>query len=216
MRRSRGSGSRLGLAGASLLLVAVALAGESGEIEIGERAPAVAGRFYPGDPVKLEAAIQAYMKDARPAKTDRPIAIVSPHAGYVYSGQIAADAYRQAVGHEYDLVVILGTNHTTAGFAGVSIYPESGYRTPLGLAEVDSEVAAKLTAADDAFTFRPAVHDREHSVEVQVPFVQVLFPEAKIVPLVIGRPDPELCERLGRARLRRQKRDQRQQTDSFD
>jgi AmmeMemoRadiSam system protein A/AmmeMemoRadiSam system protein B len=81
----------------------------------------------------------------------------------------------------------------------VSIYPDSGYRTPLGLAEIDIEVAAKLTVADEAFGFRPAVHDREHSVEVQVPFVQVLFPDAKIVPMVIGRPDLELCERLGRA-----------------
>jgi AmmeMemoRadiSam system protein B/AmmeMemoRadiSam system protein A len=203
MKRSRGSGNRAGIAagiaGVCLLLVTVPYAEETAAVEAGERQPAVAGQFYPNDPVKLEAAIKAYMKDARPARTARPVAIVAPHAGYIYSGQIAADAYHQAVGHDYDLIVILGTNHTTGGFGGVSVYPDSGYRTPLGLAEIDTEVAAKLTAADTALTFRPAVHDREHSVEVQVPFVQVLFPKAKIVPMVIGHPDLELCERLGGA-----------------
>ncbi|MGA9263718.1 MAG: AmmeMemoRadiSam system protein B, partial [Desulfobacterales bacterium] len=71
------------------------------------RQPAVAGRFYPGDPGKLRAAVQGFLTDAMPPTTERPIAIVSPHAGYIYSGQIMADAFAQARGHAYQLVVLL-------------------------------------------------------------------------------------------------------------
>jgi AmmeMemoRadiSam system protein B/AmmeMemoRadiSam system protein A len=163
------------------------------------RAPAVAGRFYPDDPERLRGAIEAYLRDAIPSRGERPLALVAPHAGYIFSGQIAADAYKQAIGHDYDVVVILGTNHTTGGFAGVSIYPGGGYRTPLGIAEIDRQLAAQLTAKDPAFTYEPAVHRSEHSVEVQVPFVQVALPGVKIVAAIVGRPDPSLCERLGKA-----------------
>jgi AmmeMemoRadiSam system protein B/AmmeMemoRadiSam system protein A len=166
---------------------------------VGERRPAVAARFYPGAAKPLEGAVRAYLEDALPPQDARPLALISPHAGYIYSGQIAADAYRQAMGHEYDVIVVLGTNHTTAGFDGVSIYPGTGYRTPLGLAEIDRELASRLTAADPAFTYQPAVHTQEHSVEVQIPFVQVAFPGIKIVTAVVGRPEPELCVRLGKA-----------------
>jgi AmmeMemoRadiSam system protein B/AmmeMemoRadiSam system protein A len=165
----------------------------------GLRPAAVAGRFYPGDTDKLERAIDAYMADARPATAARPIAIVAPHAGYIYSGQIAADAYQQAAGHDYDLVIILGTNHTTAGFRGVSIYRGTGYLTPLGTAEIDTEVVEALLAADRDFMFRSDVHEREHSVEVQVPFVQRLFPGTRIVAAVVGQPDVDLCRRFGTA-----------------
>jgi AmmeMemoRadiSam system protein B/AmmeMemoRadiSam system protein A len=161
------------------------------------RTPAVAGQFYPADAKKLEAAVKAYLADAEEPSPERPLALVAPHAGYIYSGQIAADAYRHAMGHAYDLVVILGANHTAPAFDGVSVYDGKGYRTPLGVAELDREIAAKLIAADRAFSFRPSVHAREHSVEVQVPFVQVAFPEAKIVTAVVGRPGLDLCARFG-------------------
>jgi AmmeMemoRadiSam system protein B/AmmeMemoRadiSam system protein A len=185
------------LAVLSLTLLPLACAGASDRP--GERPAAVAGQFYPADPAKLEAAVRAFLHDAVPARGERPLAIVVPHAGYVFSGQIAADAFNQARGRDYDLVVILGTNHTTASFDGVSIYPAAGYRTPLGLAEIDEKAAAELAAQDPAFTFRPDVHRREHSVEVQVPFVQIAFPGVKILPMVVGGSDPELCARLGRA-----------------
>jgi AmmeMemoRadiSam system protein B/AmmeMemoRadiSam system protein A len=143
--------------------------------------------------------VDGFLADARRVPVERPIALIAPHAGYIYSGQIAADAYLQARDQSYDLVVILGTNHTAAGFDGVSIYPDGGYRTPLGVAEIDADVTAALTAADESFTFVPAVHAREHSVEVQVPFVQRLFPEAKIVAAVIGQPELDLATRFGKA-----------------
>lgn len=174
-------------------------AGDSRRYEASVREPAVAGRFYTADPTKLTKAIDGYLEDAVTPSKERPIAIIAPHAGYVYSGQICADAFAQAAAHNYDLIVLLGTNHTTAGFGGVSIYPSAGYRTPLGTAEIDEELAAELIAADGDFTFEPAVHTREHSIEVQVPFVQTLFPGVKILPAIIGTPDIDLCTRFGHA-----------------
>jgi AmmeMemoRadiSam system protein B/AmmeMemoRadiSam system protein A len=163
------------------------------------REPAVAGRFYTADPSKLTKAIDGYLEDAVAPSKERPVAIIAPHAGYVYSGQICADAFNQAAAHDYDLIVLLGTNHTTAGFAGVSIYPSGGYRTPLGTAMIDEDLAAELIAADGDFTFEPAVHTREHSIEVQVPFVQRVFPGTKILPAIVGTPDIDLCTRFGNA-----------------
>ncbi|MEJ2719828.1 MAG: AmmeMemoRadiSam system protein B, partial [bacterium] len=165
----------------------------------GIRQPAVAGQFYPSDPTKLSNAIDLFLDSAVPPVPGRPLAVVAPHAGYVYSGQIAADAFKQAESHDYDLVVILGTNHTTAGFGVVSIYSGGGYKTPLGTAAVDEKLAADLIAADEDFTYVPSVHEREHSVEVQVPFVQILFPAAKLLTAVLGSDDPGLCSRFGQA-----------------
>jgi AmmeMemoRadiSam system protein B/AmmeMemoRadiSam system protein A len=182
-----------------LLIAATGAAVASDVTEGPERDPAVAGRFYPSEPDKLEAAVRGFLDDAVAPRHERPGVLVVPHAGYIFSGQIAADGYRQAAGHEYDVVVILGTNHTHPTFSGVSIWPGGAYRTPLGAARIDGDLAAALTSADEEFTFERDVHTREHSVEVQVPFVQVVFPGAKIVTAVIGSPDPDLCRRFGRA-----------------
>lgn len=161
------------------------------------RPPAVAGKFYPSDPEMLRKAVNGFIEDARSADIDKPVAIVVPHAGYIYSGQIAADAFKQVAGNDYDLVVILGTNHTTAGFNGISVYPSGGYRTPLGTVDIDAETASALIASCDGITFNPDVHKQEHSVEVQIPFVQVLFPGVKILPVVIGNANLESCTMLG-------------------
>ncbi|UCH82546.1 MAG: AmmeMemoRadiSam system protein B [Candidatus Latescibacterota bacterium] len=182
----------------TVLTLVLTLAGVAGAGAAGVRQPAVAGQFYPSDPVRLANAIDYYLEDAITPTADKPVAIISPHAGYVYSGQIAADAFKQAQGHDYDLVIIVGANHTTGGFRDVSIYAGSGYQTPLGIVEIDEAFAAELTAADEDFTFKPAVHEREHSVEVQIPFVQMLWPRAKIVTAIIGRPDLDLCRRFGK------------------
>jgi AmmeMemoRadiSam system protein B/AmmeMemoRadiSam system protein A len=170
-----------------------------GDAKAGARKPAVAGQFYPADRAKLSRAVAAYLEDALPPSGERPIAIVSPHAGYVFSGQIAADAYKEAAGFEYETVVILGVNHTTPGFDAISVYPSGGFETPLGVAPVDEDLAARVMAADKRFAFDGRVHEREHSIEVQVPFVQTVFPRAKILPVVVGSQDADLCARFGEA-----------------
>jgi AmmeMemoRadiSam system protein B/AmmeMemoRadiSam system protein A len=163
------------------------------------RSPVVAGRFYPGSASALEKTIEKFMADARPAQVKNPLAIVVPHAGYIFSGQIAAEGFRQAADHPYDVVVILGTNHTSGSFRKISIYPGDGFSTPLGTAMVDKEVVKALLAADPDCVLDKSLHDQEHSVEVQIPFIQVLFPESRIVPVVVGSPDIGLCTRFGEA-----------------
>jgi AmmeMemoRadiSam system protein B/AmmeMemoRadiSam system protein A len=180
-----------------LLPVLVAAAGDAPA----PREPAVAGRFYPAEPDRLEAAVRGFLADAVPPRGEVPVGLVVPHAGIIYSGQIAADGWRQAMAATYDLVVILGTNHTTAAFDGVSIYAGPGFKTPLGVAEVDTALAKRLIDADPAFVFDNAVHRAEHSIEVQVPFVQVALPGVKILPAIVGISDPDLCDRFGRGVL---------------
>lgn len=165
------------------------------------RQPVVAGRFYPDDAEKLSLAIEGFIKDAKKLSDIRPDVIISPHAGYIYSGQIAADAFNQARGHSYDVVIILGTNHTRAGFDGVSVFSGAGYRTPLGTVDIDQDIAGRLIGADQRFTYHPRLHEKEHSVEVQVPFVQMLFPKLKIVTAIVGKPDKALCSRFAEAIL---------------
>lgn len=163
------------------------------------RSPTFAGRFYPDSAPMLRLALQKFMEDAVPARVKDPVAIIVPHAGYIYSGQICADGYRQASGRSYDTVVILGTNHRNPGFGKISVFSGDGYRTPLGIAGVDKAAAAAIAAADPACVSEDLLHIREHSVEVQVPFVQFLFPKARIVPVIVGTQDPETCRRFGRA-----------------
>ncbi|MBU1676370.1 AmmeMemoRadiSam system protein B, partial [bacterium] len=189
---------RCGTATARLLAVAVCLAWASAAWPAPVRRPVVAGSFYPDDPARLRGAVEAFLASARPAG-QQPLALIAPHAGYIYSGQIAADAWNQVRGHAYDLIVILGTNHTTPGFTGVSVYAGSGYRTPLGTAAVDVETSRELMSLDDDYGFTPAVHAREHSIEVQVPFAQVLFPDTPLLAAIVGLHDPESCEAFGHA-----------------
>ncbi len=185
-----------------LLLALVCVLLSCGAVATGvgqEREPAAAGQFYPGSASTLKAAVQALLGDALPPRGERPIAVVVPHAGYVFSGQIAADAFKQAAAYRYDTVVIVGTNHTDGGFRKVGICPGRAFKTPLGAVPIDDQFIAALQKEDPDCVVDANVHKAEHSVEVQVPFVQQALPNARIVPLVVGRPDPSMCARLGRA-----------------
>jgi len=164
------------------------------------REPAVAGKFYPESAAKLKLAIGNFLQDAVPVKVKKPIAVIVPHAGYIFSGQICADGFKQVSNRQYDVIVILGTNHTNASFEKISVYPGVGFRTPLGTAQIDRNVVTSLMTADKAdCILDKSLHELEHSVEVIVPFIQVIFPEAKIVPIVVGSPDVNMCTRFGLA-----------------
>jgi MEMO1 family protein len=162
------------------------------------RSPVVAGKFYPDDSFKLKNALKYFFEDAVPGSAFAPIAIITPHAGYIYSGQIAADAFNQAKNFDFDVIIILGTNHTTAGFNKISVYPKGGFRTPFGVASIDSDITEQLLKTDPDCVSDISPHATEHSVEVEVPFIQYLFPKAKIVPIIVGSEDLSLCTRFGK------------------
>lgn len=154
----------------------------------GVKPAAFAGQFYPGDPARLGAEVGEFLTAARPAAppSGKIVALIVPHAGYVYSGRTAAAAYALVMGRTVDTVVIIGPSHRVA-FEGCSIWPDGGFETPLGVARVDSALAGAITRAG-GFRFRADAFAEEHSVEVQVPFVQKALPGAAIVPIVMGHP----------------------------
>jgi len=171
------------------------LSGHAGSRET--RLPAVAGQYYPSDPQKLRLAVQQYLQDSAKIPMEKPVAIMVPHASYIYSGQISADAFRQAMGHAYDVVVILGVDHTSASFSGISLGDYASFSTPLGKISVDEGVVSALIAGCRDCNRNREVHEREHSIEVQLPFVQTLFPNARIVPAIIHPADGKMCLRFG-------------------
>jgi len=154
----------------------------------GVRKPVVAGAFYDGDRAVLAARIDGYLSAVKdlPAVSADIRAIVCPHAAYVYSGPTAAHAYRLVQGKPYETVIIIGTSHQFA-LDGGSIYLEGGFETPLGVVPVDEELASSIAKAS-GFSYVAEAHAKEHSVEVQVPFIQRVLPDTKIVPIVLGYP----------------------------
>ena len=144
-----------------------------------------AGQFYDADAARLGAQIDGFLKNAKGNALDNPVrALIVPHAGYIYSGQVAAEAYRLIQGKDIDSVVIIGPSHRY-GFGGCSIYMKGGFETPLGVAEIDEALAAEISKAS-GFKYISEAHREEHSIEVQVPFVRKVLPGAKIVPIVMG------------------------------
>jgi len=181
----------------SLGVATTGMAGKDGGGEV--RPPVVAGQFYPESATVLKLAVEKFMEDALPPQAKKPLAIVVPHAGYVYSGQVCADGWNQVRGGTCDVVVLLGTNHTAPGLRKIALYPGGGFRTPLGTVAVDGELTTALLAASPDCALDRGPHVREHSIEVQIPFVQFLFPQAKIVAAIVGDADVALSNRFGTA-----------------
>jgi hypothetical protein len=168
------------------------------------REPAVAGQFYPDDAEQLSTMIDAFLAQVEKVGAEgqarpEPIAIIVPHAGYIFSGQVAAYAFKQVEGVDYEAIVVVGTNHTTPGFHQVSVYAEGAFETPLGLVPIDVELAKALIAANERIVFDRGVHRDEHSIEVELPFLQKLCPGQAIVPVIVGESSPENCEALSEA-----------------
>ena len=159
--------------------------------------PNAAGSFYPGDAAQLSEMLDGYLNNANPEPVGGEIfALISPHAGYGYSGQTASLGYKLIKGRVYNTVVVIGPSHSY-GFSGVSIYPEGMFRTPLGDLEVDKDFAQKLVLNKNNFIiFEPRAFEREHSVEVQLPFLQKVLPKFKIVPMVMGDCTLSECQEL--------------------
>jgi len=160
------------------------------------RPPVYAGQFYEANADRLSSRIEVFLQavDKLPTISRDPAVIIVPHAGYVYSGQTAAYAYALVKGRAYDTVVVIGPSHHY-GFNSCSVWPRGGFATPLGVMPVDEETCSRLMKAT-GFEFIPEAHAQEHSVEVQVPFLQTVLPQAKLVPIVMGFPTRRLIERL--------------------
>ncbi|MGZ3592282.1 MAG: AmmeMemoRadiSam system protein B [Syntrophales bacterium] len=160
------------------------------------RKSVIAGTWYPGSSKVLRADIEEFFLNAPDVVIDGSIrGLIVPHAGYAYSGQIAARAYKIIKRKVFDAVLVLGPSHR-AYFRGVSIYNRGGYETPLGVVPVDVALANDIMAQSEMISYMPDAHSQEHSLEIQLPFLQVALGEFRFVPLVMGEQDRETCENL--------------------
>jgi AmmeMemoRadiSam system protein B len=165
------------------------------------RRPAVAGTWYPGSAAALKRAVEGHLARAEADASgdfEDLVALVAPHAGLVYSGPVAAHAYRVLRDHPCDVIVLVGPSHFVR-FEGVSVYGAGGFQTPLGIAEIDESCAKAIMHATDIVGDYPPAHTREHSLEMQLPFIQLVAPGTKIVPLVMGSQSSEMSRTLGDA-----------------
>ena len=156
----------------------------------------IAGTWYPGSKTELQKTVEDFL--AQVPATDvkgRLIALISPHAGYTYSGQVAAHAYKQLEKQKFKTVVVIAPSHY-ARFEGVSIHDRGGHMTPLGAAPLDEELASALKERNARIRFVPEAFMREHAMEIQLPFLQVAMPGLMVVPLVMGNQDLDECRRL--------------------
>ncbi len=164
------------------------------------RKPVFAGSFYPSSKDILTTQLEKFSEEAeRPAFEALPQAIIAPHAGYVFSGQVAASAYSQLTQKAvYKRVFILASSHHST-FHGASVSNAHYYETPLGKIKVDTLVTEKLHEMDDLLQYRPEAHRHEHSLEVQLPFLQhKLGGNFMLVPIVLGTHDSRVCEKIAR------------------
>jgi len=160
------------------------------------RESVIAGSWYPGNKDTLKTEIQKYIKQAKvsPPKGEI-VALIAPHAGYAYSGGVAACAYKLLLDQPFDRVLIVAPSHR-AYFQGASIYKLGGYRTPLGVVPLDGDLVDALMHQPIPIDYVPQAHSQEHSLEIQLPFLQVVLNDFKLTPIVMGDQAFENCVQL--------------------
>jgi len=166
----------------------------------GIREPAVSGTFYPGNKEALRIDVDGYLSKVPLQEPHGAIiGLISPHAGYMYSGQTAAYGYKAISGTSFDTVIIVAPSHQSF-FLGTAVQEKGGYRTPMGVVPIDEELASTLIGKGDVIRADPRLHRSEHSIEVQLPFLQTVLKDFKIVPLIMGTSqDPEASRQLAHA-----------------
>jgi len=163
------------------------------------RRAAKAGSWYPGEPAVLAAEVDRYLSAVPDApQTGSVVGLVAPHAGLMYSGPVAAFAYRAVQGGRYDVAVLVGPSHYAA-FDGVAVYPRGAFDTPLGAIPIAEDVADAILAATPVARENTAVHGAEHSLEMQLPFLCRVLAETPIVPLMMGYQSSATIAALGDA-----------------
>jgi hypothetical protein len=160
------------------------------------REPAVSGTFYPAEPHVLKREVETYLKAAAQDEPARGIVgLVAPHAGYIYSGQVAAYGYKALSGLAYDTVLVIAPSHR-AHFSGAALLEKGAYKTPLGLVPIDEEISEKILKSGALVRADAKVHKEEHALEVQLPFLQTVLAGFKLVPLIMGSQDTTTCHQL--------------------
>lgn len=166
------------------------------------RRAAVAGSWYPGTPAGIAAEVEAYLAAAKPTPVPgRLVALISPHAGLRYSGPVAASGYVLLRGRRSLTVVLVGPSHHMA-FDGIALYARGAWETPLGRVPIAEAIAGALLQAEPTILDFIGPHRDEHSLEMQLPFLQHLVPDLRIVPLLMGSQSREEVETLVRALAR--------------
>lgn len=164
------------------------------------REPAVAGQWYPANKEDLQKMLDGFFISAdshldKEKQKITPFGILSPHAGYIFSGEVAAYGYSLLKDKHYDTVIILGpSHHYNTGC--VSVYNGDSYKTPLGTVMIDKEIVSEILEADEKFKFQEFVHQPEHSIEAQLPFLQYQMKNFKIVPILVATNDLSLLDKL--------------------
>ena len=163
-----------------------------------QRKPAVAGSFYPADATSLKNQLSQFFNNIEDKTTNNNLAaIIVPHAGYIYSGEVAASGYAKLNPDKtYSRIFIIGTSHHVL-LNGASVYNQGNYQTPLGTVAVDTELANMFIEKYPLFNYVPEAHAEEHSIEVQLPFLQYRLNKFfKIVPIIIGSQSAETCRKM--------------------
>ena len=163
------------------------------------RESVIAGSWYTADPKLLKKELTMYLDRARPPRLKGELTgIVVPHAGYMYSGGVAAWSYKLLLDSRFDRVLILAPSHH-ASFSAASIYSLGGYRTPLGTVGLDRELIDELYERKGLIGYFPHAESLEHSLEIQLPFLQTVLPDFSLTPVVMGSHGYDLCLKLAQA-----------------
>ena len=165
------------------------------------RPAAVAGSWYPATAAALGREVERYLAEAPRGVTGSPLALVAPHAGLMYSGPVAAHAYRLLDGQSFDTAILVGPSHFV-GFDGVAVWPRGEFATPFGSVPIDEAGVDAIMRASPLVRDHRAAHAREHSLEMQLPFLRSLQPAIRIVPLVMGHQTRATVDELAAALVR--------------
>jgi MEMO1 family protein len=180
----------------SYLCIMSSTPGLFGQGNLENRLPAVAGQFYPGQYNSLKRKLDLLHQSSEKIVNQKGHirALLVPHAGYEYSGEVAAAGYRQIenISDYKNIFILASSHHVSTGNA--SIYAKGHYETPLGTAKVNIDLAQELIAKHDVFSYAPTAHSQEHSIEVQIPFLQNMSNTPPIIPIVICSQVPSVCE----------------------
>jgi len=165
------------------------------------RKPAVAGQFYPANKEDLEKQVNDFLALAQASQTKGQIlGLIVPHAGYQFSGQVAAFGYKNLIGQEVDTVILMANSHTEM-FDGISVFEKGSFETPLGQVKIDSDLAKALIKENKRIFYKESAHEKEHALEVQLPFLQKTLKSFKIVPIIFGNSQNQDYEILAKAIL---------------